>query len=148
MNYSEADFEFMKRALEISKHALPKCRPNPPVGCVIVKNGQIISEGFTSSVGCSHAEKTAIEKLGKNPSLVECSIYVTLEPCSFFGRTPSCAKLIAALHPDKVFVSLIDPHTKNNGKGIEILVNANINVDVGLLEDETSSFITQYLIEN
>ncbi|MGC3836172.1 bifunctional diaminohydroxyphosphoribosylaminopyrimidine deaminase/5-amino-6-(5-phosphoribosylamino)uracil reductase RibD [Moritella viscosa] len=83
------DEQFMLRALELSKLALPHCRPNPPVGCVLVKNNRIVSEGFTQAPGQHHAEAQAIAQY--NNSLEEVTAYVTLEPCSFVGRTPSCA---------------------------------------------------------
>lgn len=79
----------MRRALEISRNALPACQPNPPVGCVLVKDGEIVSEGYTQAIGGNHAEVEALN--GHKGTLEQVTAYVTLEPCSFVGRTPACA---------------------------------------------------------
>ncbi|MCV6069421.1 deaminase, partial [Escherichia coli] len=81
--------EFMRRALEVSKNALPECQPNPPVGCVLVKDNQIVSEGHTQAIGGNHEEVEALNAY--QGSLEAVTAYVTLEPCSFVGRTPACA---------------------------------------------------------
>ena len=81
----------MHRALEVSKKALPNCIPNPPVGCVLVKNSEIIAEGFTQAIGGKHAEVKVINQY--SGSLENVIAYVTLEPCAFDGRTPSCAEM-------------------------------------------------------
>ncbi|GLS92126.1 riboflavin-specific deaminase [Psychromonas marina] len=138
-----SDIKFMLQALEISKKALPKCIPNPPVGCVLVKDGRVISEGFTQSIGGNHAELEAI----KNYSglLDNVTAYVTLEPCSFEGRTPSCAKMIADTNINKVIVATLDPDRRNNGKGIEILRDNGLQVEVGIGAKEVNEFINLYL---
>jgi pyrimidine deaminase RibD-like protein len=137
------DIKFMLRALEVSKRALPNCIPNPPVGCVLVKNGEIVSEGFTRPIGGNHAEVEAIN--GYSGSLNNVIAYVTLEPCAFEGRTPSCAKVLASSKISKVVVALKDLDPRNNGKGIKTLINSGIQVDVGIAETEVSEFINQYL---
>lgn len=138
-----SDIQFMLQALEVSKKALPNCIPNPPVGCVLVKNGKVISEGFTQPIGGNHAEVEAMNQY--SGSLESVVAYVTLEPCAFEGRTPSCAKMLASTQITKVVVALKDFDPRNNGKGIEILINSGIKVDIGIAEKEVSKFITQYL---
>jgi pyrimidine deaminase RibD-like protein len=108
----------MLLALNASKNALPACIPNPPVGCVLVKNGEVLTEGFTQSIGGNHAEVEAINKY--SGSLDGVTAYVTLEPCAFEGRTPSCAKMLAGSNISKVVVAVTDPDPRNNGKGIYI----------------------------
>jgi pyrimidine deaminase RibD-like protein len=137
------DIKFMLRALEVSKRALPNCIPNPPVGCVLVKNGEIVSEGFTQPIGGNHAEVEAIN--GYSGSLNNVTAYVTLEPCAFEGRTPSCAKMLASSKISKVVVALKDLDPRNNGKGIKTLIYSGIQVDVGIAETEVSEFINKYL---
>jgi pyrimidine deaminase RibD-like protein len=138
-----SDIQFMLRALEVSKRALPNCIPNPPVGCVLVKNGEIVSEGFTQPIGGNHAEVEAIN--GYSGSLNNVTAYVTLEPCAFEGRTPSCAKMLASSKISKVVVALKDLDPRNNGKGIKTLIYSGIQVDVGIAETEVSEFINKYL---
>ena len=135
--------EFMLLALETSKQALPNCLPNPPVGCVIVRNGHVIATGFTNEVGSHHAEIDALSKI--SGTLEDCDMYVTLEPCSFIGRTPSCAMEIVKRKVRRLYVAIIDPHVKNNGKGIDIIKEAHIPVVVGLCSQQVSSFLTPYL---
>lgn len=133
----------MLLALDASKNALPACAPNPPVGCVLEKNGHVLSVGFTQSIGGNHAEVDALNKY--SGSLKGVTAYVTLEPCAFEGRTPSCAKMLAATEISNVVISITDPDPRNNGKGIEILKESGINVIVGVAEEQVKSFITQYL---
>jgi pyrimidine deaminase RibD-like protein len=138
-----SDIEFMLRALEVSKKALPKCIPNPPVGCVLVKNGSIVAEGFTQSIGGNHAEVQAINSY--SGSLDEITAYVTLEPCAFEGRTPSCAQMLASTTIKKVVVAIPDPDPRNNGIGIKILKDNSIEVIVGIGSTEVNEFIKRYL---
>ncbi|MDB6061242.1 MAG: riboflavin deaminase [Verrucomicrobiaceae bacterium] len=135
--------KFMLHALEISKNALPHCMPNPPVGCVLVKDGKIISEGFTQPIGGNHAEVEAFNIY--KDSLEGVTAYVTLEPCSFVGRTPACAVLLANSGIKNVEVAMLDPDPRNNGRGIKILSQAGINVRVGLCEAEVAKLLAPYL---
>src|SRR6187431_2563708 len=96
---------FMLRALEVSKNALPHCKPNPPVGCVLVKNGEISSEGFTQPIGGNHAEVEAFNAY--KGSLENVTAYVTLEPCAFIGRTPACATMLARSGIQHVVVAML-----------------------------------------
>ena len=125
---------FMREALRIARNAEGRTSPNPLVGAVIVRDGKIIAEGWHRKAGTPHAEIHALNmagELAKNSTL-----YVTLEPCSHFGRTPPCAKAIVEAGIKKVFAAMSDPNPKVAGRGFEILKNAGIEVEVGLLEAE------------
>lgn len=135
--------DFMRRALAISHQALPECQPNPPVGCVLVKDNLIVAQGYTQAIGGDHAEVQALKAYKGSLSTV--TAYVTLEPCSFVGRTPACAKTLVERGIGKVVVAMLDPDPRNSGKGIEILKNAGVDVEVGLLGDEVAEFLTPYL---
>jgi len=134
---------FMQQALLEGKKALPHCRPNPPVGCVIVKDGKIIARGHTNKPGSDHAEAMALKSVPAD--MVDLELFVTLEPCSFYGRTPSCAKNIVKRQVKSVHVGMIDPHPKNRGAGIKILEAANIEVLTGILEREVKADLSPYL---
>lgn len=135
--------KFMLRALEISKNALPYCLPNPHVGCVLVRNGEIISEGFTQPIGGDHAEVKAFKDYKGN--FFGVTAYITLEPCSFVGRTSACAAMLVNSGIQHVEVAMLDPDPRNSGKGIQILSQANINVHLGLCHAEVAKFLTPYL---
>ena len=137
--------DFMARALDESRRALPLCRPNPPVGCVIARGDLLLTTGYTNPPGQYHAEAMALAALTAEQKSLPFNVYVTLEPCSFFGRTPSCARTLLEYPVDTVFVSLIDPDPRNNGKGVEILRSAGIRVEVGLLDERVKPFLQQYL---
>lgn len=128
------DIEFMHIALAKGRRALPGCLPNPPVGCVITSNDRIVASGFTQRPGSHHAEAMALSQLSSEPNAL--TAYVTLEPCSFTGRTPSCARALVAAGIKRVVVAMLDPDPRNSGAGIEILRQAGIEVNVGLLEME------------
>ncbi|QSV16172.1 bifunctional diaminohydroxyphosphoribosylaminopyrimidine deaminase/5-amino-6-(5-phosphoribosylamino)uracil reductase RibD [Photobacterium ganghwense] len=134
---------FMLRALEVSRNALPLCRPNPPVGCVLVKQGVIVAEGYTQAIGGNHAEVEACAAY--TGSLEGVTAYVTLEPCAFVGRTPSCAHMLAKSGIKHVVVAILDPDPRNSGKGIDILRTAGIRVDIGLCGEAVSEFLMPYL---
>ncbi|EMN7239648.1 bifunctional diaminohydroxyphosphoribosylaminopyrimidine deaminase/5-amino-6-(5-phosphoribosylamino)uracil reductase RibD [Vibrio parahaemolyticus] len=135
--------KYMLRALEISRRALPDCVPNPPVGCVLVKNNLIVLEGFTQAIGGNHAEVEALNTY--EGSMDGVTAYVTLEPCSFVGRTPACANTLIKSGIKHVVVSLLDPDERNSGKGIAILEQSGVKVDTGLCKEQVGSFLTQYL---
>jgi pyrimidine deaminase RibD-like protein len=138
--------DFMKLALVESMKALPACRPNPPVGCVLVMGNEVIAKGFTQGIGEMHAEAHALSQVEGN--LEKITAYVTLEPCSFIGRTPSCATTLIQRNIGKVYVSVRDTDPRNNGKGIGMLENAGIKVTEGILSNEVSEFIGKYLNES
>jgi len=143
MAWSEQQLEFMRVALDESKRALPGCIPNPPVGCALVRDGVVVATGFTQPPYQPHAEPMALAQL--EGDLQDVTAYVTLEPCSFHQRTPSCAKGLIARRIGAVYVAMIDPHPRNQGRGIELLREAGIPVEAGLLEDEVQAFLRPYL---
>jgi len=136
----------MREAIKEGKKALPECLPNPPIGCVIVSDGKIISRGHTNKPGSDHAEAMALKLLPKEAKNL--TLFVTLEPCSFYGKTPSCAKTMLQYPINKVFVGTVDPHPKNRGAGIKILTDANIEVETAVLEKEVLESIESYLIHD
>ena len=140
---SERDIDRMLLALEESRKALPACLPNPPVGCVLVRSGRVVASGYTHGPGSFHAEAHALSALAG--TLEDVQAYVTLEPCSFHGRTPSCALELVKRRVGAVFVALVDPHPRNRGRGIEILRWAGIDVVVGTAEHEVAQFIGPHL---
>jgi diaminohydroxyphosphoribosylaminopyrimidine deaminase/5-amino-6-(5-phosphoribosylamino)uracil reductase len=135
--YSAVDHQFMGEALAEAHKALYLSNPNPRVGCVIVKDGQIIGRGFTQKVGSAHAEVQALanaRELGNDPT--GSTIYVTLEPCNHTGRTPPCVDALIAAKPATVFVAMSDPNPLVASKGLERLKAAGIKVYCGLMESE------------
>jgi pyrimidine deaminase RibD-like protein len=138
---------FMLAALAQSRKALPACSPNPPVGCVIIDSQEIVAQGYTQAPGKHHAEAHALKQIqGKAFNLLK--MYVTLEPCSFHGRTPACALAIAEdprIH--EIYVSILDPDPRNNGKGLDIITKAGKIVNVGLCANEVNAFLNQYLLK-
>ncbi len=125
---------FMSEALKIARNAEGRTSPNPLVGAVIVNGGRIIAEGWHRKAGTPHAEVHALNMAG---DLAKGStMYVTLEPCSHFGRTPPCANRIVESGVKRVVVAMTDPNPLVAGRGIEILRAAGISVDVGVLEND------------
>lgn len=125
---------YMKRALELSLKGIGRTGPNPLVGAVIVKNGKIIGEGYHEYFGGPHAEVNAINNATED--VEGAAIYVTLEPCSHYGKTPPCADLLVAKKLSKVVIAMIDPNPKVAGKGAEILRQNGMEVVMGVLEKE------------
>ena len=134
---------FMREAIVEGRKALPACLPNPPVGCVLVRAGQIIARGHTQPPFEAHAEPAALAQVDGDLSDVIC--FVTLEPCSFHQRTPSCAKTMIARGVGTAYVALIDPHPRNRGRGIEMLREAGMRVEVGLLANEARQDLAPHL---
>ena len=125
---------YMKRTLELAKGGWGKTNPNPLVGAVIVKNGKIIAEGFHEALGCAHAEISALHNTKQD--VEGGTLYVNLEPCSHYGRTPPCAKAIIEAGVKEVIVAMEDPNPKVSGMGIQMLKDAGIHVIVEVLEME------------
>jgi diaminohydroxyphosphoribosylaminopyrimidine deaminase / 5-amino-6-(5-phosphoribosylamino)uracil reductase len=135
----ETDIFYMRRCLQLAQLGAGYAAPNPMVGAVIVKNGQVIGQGYHKKCGGPHAEVNAAESV-KDKSLIPGStIYVSLEPCAHYGRTPPCAEMIARLKFGRCVVACADSFAKVNGRGIEIMRNAGIKVDTGVLEEEAMS---------
>jgi diaminohydroxyphosphoribosylaminopyrimidine deaminase / 5-amino-6-(5-phosphoribosylamino)uracil reductase len=126
----------MNRALNLAKLSAGNVAPNPMVGCVIVHNNEIIGEGWHKKYGEAHAEVNAISSVVDQALLAESTVYVTLEPCSHFGKTPPCADLLIDKKVKKVIVCNIDPNPLVAGKGIEKLQISGIEVETGILAKE------------
>ncbi|MEQ8423149.1 MAG: bifunctional diaminohydroxyphosphoribosylaminopyrimidine deaminase/5-amino-6-(5-phosphoribosylamino)uracil reductase RibD [Cyclobacteriaceae bacterium] len=127
---------FMQRAIELAQLGAGQVSPNPLVGCVVVHEGEIIGEGWHQKVGEVHAEVNAINAVKNKSILSQSTLYVNLEPCSHFGRTPPCADLLIEHKIEKVIIANRDPNPTVNGKGIEKLKAAGIEVIQGVLEKE------------
>jgi diaminohydroxyphosphoribosylaminopyrimidine deaminase/5-amino-6-(5-phosphoribosylamino)uracil reductase len=125
---------YMQEALRLAKKGISLTFPNPLVGAVLVKNGEIIGKGYHKGIGLPHAEIDAFTSATENP--IGATLYVTLEPCSHYGHTPPCVKEIIKKGIAKVVCASIDPNTKVHEKGINILKKAGIEVSVGLLEEK------------
>lgn len=128
------DIKFMRRALELASLGVGYAKPNPLVGAVIVRDGRIIGEGYHEVYGSHHAEINAFKSAAEDVN--GATMYVTLEPCSHYGRTPPCANAIVERGIKKVVIGLLDPNPLVAGKGIEILKNSGIEVVTGILEEE------------
>jgi diaminohydroxyphosphoribosylaminopyrimidine deaminase/5-amino-6-(5-phosphoribosylamino)uracil reductase len=127
----------MSRCLALAAMGTPTASPNPLVGCVIVdQNDSIIGEGFHHTAGMPHAEVKAINAVSNKSALANATLYVNLEPCSHFGKTPPCADLIIASKIPKVVVCNVDPYEAVAGTGIQKLRDASIEVTVGTLEED------------
>ncbi|TYB79653.1 bifunctional diaminohydroxyphosphoribosylaminopyrimidine deaminase/5-amino-6-(5-phosphoribosylamino)uracil reductase RibD [Bizionia myxarmorum] len=126
--------KYINRCIEIAKYGLGTTAPNPMVGAVIVHKNRIIGEGYTSPFGGPHAEVNAIQSVVDKALLKEATLYVTLEPCSHFGKTPPCSDLIINYQIPQVVIGTMDIHSKVAGNGIIKLQKAGCNVTVGILE--------------
>ena len=130
------DIKFMRRCIALAKKGLGYTYPNPLVGCVIVYRGKIISEGWHKKAGAFHAEKEAIEKIQDKSILKASTLYVNLEPCNHFGKTPPCSDLIVKMKIPKVVIGSVDFNQKVYGQGIKKLKAAGCEVVTGILEEE------------
>lgn len=127
---------YMKRCIELAKNGLGTTYPNPLVGSVIVHDGKIIGEGWHKKAGEPHAEVHAINAVKDKSLLKEATIYVSLEPCSHFGKTPPCCDLIIANEIPNIVIGTIDPFAKVAGNGIKKMIESGKNVTIGILENE------------
>ena len=127
---------FMQRCLDLALLGMGEVAPNPMVGCVIVHKGRIIGEGYHQKFGQAHAEVNAIHSVLSPELLAQSTLYVSLEPCAHFGKTPPCADLIIKSRIPHVVIGTVDPFVKVAGAGIERMQKAGINVEVGVLEQQ------------
>jgi len=136
---------FMQRALALARRGEGLTRPNPPVGAVLVHDGKIISEGFHKKAGFDHAERACLKSLKpKAQSLESATLYVTLEPCSTYGRTPPCTDLILARGIRRVVIGAKDPNPAHAGRGIRILRRAGVEVITGVCRAEAEVLIAPF----
>ena len=127
----------MQRAIALAEKGIYSTKPNPAVGCVLVKDGQVVGEGWHQQAGLPHAERIALAQAGLKAR--GATAYVTLEPCSHTGRTPPCADGLVEAGVAKVFVAMLDPNPLVSGSGIHKLTQANIETQVGLLADKAQA---------
>ena len=141
---SRTDADWMRYALELAKQGQGYVEPNPMVGCVVVRGGECVGAGYHQRFGGPHAEVRAFESCGAE--LFEGStVYVTLEPCSHFGKTPPCVELLLKHRPSRVVVAMSDPFEQVSGAGIRRLREAQIETVVGVLEDQARALNAPYL---
>ena len=144
MTIRKEDLEnFMREAIEEGKKAYPACLPNPPVGCVLVRGGVIVARGHTQPPFEHHAEPMALSQV--EGDLEDVIAFVTLEPCSFHERTPSCAKEMIARKVGSTYVAMIDPHPKNRGTGIAMLRESGMEVVTDFLTEEARPHLEPHL---
>lgn len=136
---------YMRRALQLARLGDGAVSPNPMVGAVIVCDGKIIGEGYHREYGGAHAEVNAIASVKNRLLLKKSTLYVTLEPCSHYGKTPPCSELIIKTEIQRVVIGCLDPFEKVRGRGVEMLQNAGVKVIVGVLEDECNALNVQFM---
>ena len=145
MNYDE---KYMRRAIQLARNGMMFASPNPMVGAVIVHNDKIIGEGFHRKCGEGHAEVNAVASVTQPELLPHSTIYVTLEPCSHYGKTPPCAQLIIDKKIPRVVIGSLDPFEKVSGRGVKMLQDAGIEVVHGVLDNAcrqlNAKFITAH----
>ncbi len=132
--FTKQDYHYMQRAIALAKKGHYTTSPNPRVGCVLVKNDKIVGEGYHQKAGEGHAEVNAIAQA--NEQAKGATAYVTLEPCSHFGRTPPCAKGLIEAGVKHVIIAMVDPNPQVSGRGIKMLEDAGISIATGLLETD------------
>ena len=132
--FTIADYTYMAQALRLAERGLWTTDPNPRVGCVIVRDDEVVGEGWHERAGEPHAEVNALRQAGDRARAA--TAYVTLEPCSHYGRTPPCAEALLNAGVARVVAAMVDPNPKVSGRGLALLEQAGIETAVGLLEAE------------
>lgn len=150
MNQEVIDEKYMRRCIQLARNGMQNAKPNPMVGAVIVCDGRIIGEGYHVRCGEGHAEVNAFASVKPEDGalLSKSTLYVSLEPCSHYGRTPPCADLIISKGVPRVVVGCIDPFAKVQGRGIRKLRDAGIDVTVGVLEKECTELNKRFITFN
>lgn len=144
---NDFDTRMMRRAIRIAHGGEGFTSPNPMVGAVITDaDCRIVGEGFTSPWGGAHAEVNAVQSVAKGTDLSQCTIYVTLEPCSHQGKTPPCADMLVRNRFRRCVVGATDPFIKVAGRGIEIMRRGGIEVENGVLEDECRELNRRFIL--
>lgn len=142
------DEKYIRRCIQLAQNGMINAAPNPMVGAVIVYRDKIIGEGYHARCGEAHAEVNAIRSVSDEQLLTKSTLYVSLEPCSHYGKTPPCADLIISKGIPRVVVGCIDPFSQVSGRGIQKLRNAGIDVTVGVLEAECRRLIRRFITFN
>lgn len=150
MNPQENHEKWMRRCIQLARGGEMGAAPNPMVGAVIVHRDRIIGEGFHICCGKAHAEVNAVKSVKESdrPLLQESTIYVSLEPCAHYGRTPPCAELIIRTGIPRVVVGCVDPFSKVAGRGIQMLRDSGVEVIVGVLEQECQALNRRFIVSH
>ena len=135
--------QFMIRAVELAKKAQGKTYPNPLVGAVLVRSGKIVGEGYHRAAGTPHAESIALGKA--KGSACGADLYISLEPCAHYGKTPPCVLNIIKSGVKKVYVAMKDPNPLVNGKGLEALRKSGIKIKIGICRQEAEQINQDYI---
>ena len=138
----EQSADYMARALALARRALGSVSPNPAVGAVLVKDGHVVGEGFTQLPGEAHAEVVALRQAGS--AAQSATLYVTLEPCAYHGRTPPCADAVVGAGVAEVRIGTLDPNPKTDARGVAVLEAAGIRVTVGEREEESREVVEAF----
>jgi len=138
------DARFMARALALAAQGLGETHPNPVVGCVVVRGGRVVGEGWHSRAGGPHAEVVALERAGRRSR--GATLFVTLEPCAHHGRTPPCAPLVRDSGVRRVVVAIPDPSPHVSGRGLRLLRRAGVQVETGVLAAEAACLNARFLV--
>jgi diaminohydroxyphosphoribosylaminopyrimidine deaminase/5-amino-6-(5-phosphoribosylamino)uracil reductase len=146
MEQLELDTMYMHRCLELAKKGMGNVAPNPMVGAVVVYNNTIVGEGFHKDYGQDHAERIAINSVKDKEQLSQSTLYVSLEPCSHFGKTPPCTDLIKESGIKRVVIATKDPNPKVLGRGTDVLKKAGCDVTVGVLEKESKELNRRFFV--
>ena len=137
------DLHFMRQALKLAEKARGQTSPNPMVGAVVVQNGEVVGQGFHQKSGTPHAEIHALKDAGDKARGAD--LYVTLEPCCHFGRTPPCTSAVIKAGIRRVIIAMVDPNPKVAGKGIDILRQAGIEASVGPMTHEAHKLNASFI---
>lgn len=140
---SSTHASFMVRALDLAALGLGRCSPNPPVGAVMVRDGQVVSEGFHRGPGTEHAEIVALRRAG--PAAAGADVYITLEPCCHWGRTPGCSQALAAAGVRRILYAMDDPDPRICGRGTNTALAAGVEVLGGVLREQAERFYAAYI---
>ncbi|WKN31284.1 bifunctional diaminohydroxyphosphoribosylaminopyrimidine deaminase/5-amino-6-(5-phosphoribosylamino)uracil reductase RibD [Porifericola rhodea] len=130
------DEKYMQQVFDLASKGEGKVSPNPLVGCIIIKDQKVIGKGWHQEYGQAHAEKNAVNSVEDKNLLKGSTVYVNLEPCSHFGKTPPCCDLLVTHQVAKVIIANVDPNPLVNGRGIERLKKGGIEVITGVLAEE------------
>lgn len=142
-SFSSDDHQYMAQAIKLAKQGLYSTPPNPAVGCVLVRDGEVVGQGWHRKAGEPHAERLALAEAGNDAN--GATAYVTLEPCSHYGRTPPCSLALVEAQVKRVVIAMTDPNPLVSGRGIEIMQQAGIEVEVGLYHNEARALNPGFL---
>jgi diaminohydroxyphosphoribosylaminopyrimidine deaminase / 5-amino-6-(5-phosphoribosylamino)uracil reductase len=140
------DKKYMQQTLTLAKKGAGKVSPNPMVGCLIVKDDEVIGEGWHQEYGKAHAERNAVENVKDKSQLEGSVVYVNLEPCSHFGKTPPCCDLLIQAKVRKVVIANVDPNPLVNGRGIKRMQAAGIEVVTNIMEKESRELNREFFL--